>query len=63
MGKRDEYPAGLWCEDGFESLNQFFRWFSDDFYGQIIHWTDFRYNRNKYEGTDYHPDRIDHCIV
>lgn len=53
----------LALNDGFESLNLFFKWFSDDFYGQIIHWTDFRYNKDKYEGTDYHPDRIDHCIV
>lgn len=29
--------------DGFEDLEDFFEWFSEDFDGQIIHWTDFKY--------------------
>lgn len=29
--------------DGFESYEDFFKWFSSDFHGVIIHWTDFRY--------------------
>jgi hypothetical protein len=33
----------LWSNDGFDSYNQFHRWFSKDFEGQIIHFTDFRY--------------------
>jgi len=30
--------------DGFESINDFFRWFNKDFDGKIIHWTKFRYH-------------------
>lgn len=29
--------------DGFESKEDFFKWFDKDFQGKIIHWTDFRY--------------------
>jgi len=29
--------------DGFETIDQFFRWFKADFKGKIIHWTDLRY--------------------
>jgi hypothetical protein len=29
--------------DGFESVEKFFEWFSSDFTGKIIHWTDFSY--------------------
>jgi hypothetical protein len=29
--------------DGFDSVNDFFEWFNEDFKGKIIHWTDFRY--------------------
>lgn len=29
--------------DGFDSANDLFAFFSDNFTGQIIHWTDFRY--------------------
>ena len=29
--------------DGFDSLTDFMKWFSEDFTGKIIHWTDFRY--------------------
>lgn len=29
--------------DGFETVEAFFDWFSEDFEGQIIHWTDLKY--------------------
>jgi hypothetical protein len=29
--------------DGFESIEQFFKWFNKDFSGKIIHWTDLKY--------------------
>lgn len=33
----------LALNDGFESFGNFLDWFSSDFSGQIIHWTDERY--------------------
>ena len=29
--------------DGFDSVQDFFNWFNEDFNGRIIHWTDFKY--------------------
>lgn len=29
--------------DGFDTIEEFFNWFSEDYKGKIIHWTDFRY--------------------
>lgn len=29
--------------DGFDSIEEFFMWFNEDFTGKIIHWTPFRY--------------------
>lgn len=29
--------------DGFDSIEDFFKWFNCDFAGKIIHWTDFSY--------------------
>lgn len=29
--------------DGFETINQFFEWFKEDFEGKIIHWTNVKY--------------------
>lgn len=29
--------------DGFDSIDDFFKWFDKDFVGKIIHWTDFKY--------------------
>lgn len=29
--------------DGFDSVEDFFKWFNKDFEGVIIHWTSFRY--------------------
>ena len=41
------YPSGLLkvlaYNDGFDSVDDFFRWFNKDFNGKIIHWTDIRY--------------------
>ncbi|WP_438423101.1 hypothetical protein [Aquimarina macrocephali] len=33
----------LAINDGFESVEHFFRWFNEDFTGKLIHWTDLRY--------------------
>lgn len=33
----------LAINDGFDSVEHFFQWFSEDFTGKIIHWTDLRY--------------------
>lgn len=33
----------LAINDGFNSSDQFFKWFSEDFEGKIIHFTDFKY--------------------
>jgi len=29
--------------DGFDSIESFFKWFNKGYKGKIIHWTDFRY--------------------
>lgn len=29
--------------DGFDSVEDFFKWFNTDFEGKIIHWTNYRY--------------------
>lgn len=29
--------------DGFDSVQDFFEWFNEDFEGRIIHWTEFKY--------------------
>jgi len=34
--------------DGFPSLQKFYRFFSKGFKGQIIHWTEFRYTFSEY---------------
>ena len=33
----------LALNDGFESVEQFFKWFNEDFTGKIIHWTELKY--------------------
>lgn len=42
------YAAKNWeklaLNDGFDSTDEFFNWFKDDFQGKIIHWTDLKYN-------------------
>lgn len=40
---RNEEFAQLAINDGFPSVEAFFRWFGKDFKGKIIHWTDLRY--------------------
>lgn len=30
--------------DGFEKIDDFFKWFDKDFTGKVIHWTGYRYN-------------------
>ena len=32
-------------KDGFDDLEDFLQFFSEDFKGKIIHWTDFKYNK------------------
>jgi len=38
-----ELAEELAINDGFDSLEQFFKWFDSDFEGRLIHWTDERY--------------------
>lgn len=38
-----ETAEELAINDGFDSLEQFFKWFDEDFEGRLIHWTDKRY--------------------
>ncbi len=33
----------LFQNDGFDSAEDFFKWFNEDFKGKIVHWTDLRY--------------------
>lgn len=33
----------LAINDGFDSVDQFFQWFNEDFEGKLIGWTDFKY--------------------
>jgi hypothetical protein len=30
-------------KDGFDTLEDFLDWFSEDFTGKLIHWTDLKY--------------------
>lgn len=39
----DKGMAQLAQNDGFESIDQFFAWFNNNYKGGIIHWTDLRY--------------------
>jgi len=38
-----EHLKNLALNDGFDNVNEFLEYFSEDFYGKIIHWTDFAY--------------------
>ena len=40
---KDIYMEQLAQNDGFNSLNDFFEWFKEDFTGVIVHWTNFKY--------------------
>lgn len=35
----------LAINDGFDSIEDFFKWFKEDFKGVLIHWTDMKYDR------------------
>lgn len=40
----DDFGVGMLARnDGFDSVDEFFEWFSEDFDGWIIHWTELRY--------------------
>jgi len=40
---KHEPESCFWKNDGFDSIEQFFEWFSEDFTGKLIHWTDKTY--------------------
>lgn len=40
---RTEEIMKLAVNDGFDQVDDFFNWFSEDFVGKIIHWTDLKY--------------------
>jgi hypothetical protein len=42
---KDDIIDALVVNDGFESRLEFFTWFSDNFEGKIIHWTDLKYEK------------------
>jgi hypothetical protein len=42
-GYGDEEMIRLARNDGFDSVEDFFSFFPEDFKGKIIHWTDLRY--------------------
>jgi len=37
--------------DGFRTFGEFIKWFNEDFEGQIIHWTDLKYDKEE----DFYP--------
>ncbi len=39
----DEWLEELAINDGFGSVDNFFKWFDSDFHGKIVHWTPFKY--------------------
>lgn len=39
----DKKVIELAINDGFETVQDFFKWFNDDYEGKIIHWTNLRY--------------------
>ncbi len=43
LSKNEAYYLAL--RDGFDSLEDFFKWFNKDFEGKILHWTDFKYRK------------------
>ena len=42
-GYNEKGLLNLAQNDGFESIDDFFKWFDSDFTGKIIHWTDLKY--------------------
>ena len=43
ISNNDEILDNLVEKDGFNDRKEFFTWFSEDFTGKILHWTDFKY--------------------
>lgn len=43
LNRDSEHIEAIAKNDGFDSVEDFFKWFDSDFQGRIIHWTDFRY--------------------
>ena len=43
ISSHDEILDTLVKKDGFTDRKEFFTWFSEDFTGKILHWTDFKY--------------------
>ena len=43
FNQTSEWAEILAKNDGFDSVEDFFKWFSSDFQGRIIHWTDYKY--------------------
>lgn len=43
LGRDSELIKQLAKNDGFNSVDDFFKWFDVDFQGKIVHWTSFRY--------------------
>lgn len=39
----NKFMEKLAKNDGFDSVEDFFKWFKGDFHGVLIHWTDFKY--------------------
>lgn len=46
MGIVQVDPKVIALNDGFESEAEFWEWFKKPFIGKLIHWTDFRYEKN-----------------
>lgn len=43
ISHNDEILDALVKKDGFNDRKEFFSWFSEDYTGKILHWTDFKY--------------------
>lgn len=43
LGRGKDEMLQLALNDGFESIESFFNWFSEDFTGVVVHFTDLRY--------------------
>jgi len=43
VGGTSGFMKVLARDDGFKDVNEFLEWFSDDFKGKLIHWTDKKY--------------------
>ena len=43
LDRDSEWVEIIAKNDGFESVDDFFKWFNSDFQGKIIHWTNLKY--------------------